>query len=65
MNEKADMVVKEPRKPITKNKNIGEDLLAKKPAIHPIRKQPRTFTKVFQKVLGWKYYYLHILLKKS
>ena len=43
--EKADMVVKEPRKPITKNKNIGEDLLAKNPAIHPIRKQPRTFTK--------------------
>ena len=30
---------------ITKNKNIGEDLLAKNPAIHPIRKQPRTFTK--------------------
>ena len=43
--ENADMVVKEPRKPITKNKYMGEDLLAKIPAIHPIRKQPRTFTK--------------------
>ena len=42
--EKADMVVKEPRKPITKKKYIGEDLLTKKPAMQPITKQPRTFT---------------------
>jgi len=43
--ENADIVVKEPRKPITKKKYIGEDLPAKKPAIHPITKQPTTFTK--------------------
>ena len=42
--ENADMVVKEPRNPITKKKYIGEDLLAKKPATHPITKQPRTLT---------------------
>ena len=62
--EKADMVVKEPRKPITKNKNIGEDLLAKKPAIHPIENNLEHSQKVFQKALGWKYYCLHILLTK-
>ena len=39
------MVVKEPRNPMTKKKYIGEDLLAIKPAIHPITKQPRTLTK--------------------
>ena len=42
--ENADMVVKEPRNPITKKKYIGEDLLAKKPATQPIAKQPKTFT---------------------
>ena len=42
--ENADIVVKEPRKPITKKKYIGEDLLAKKPAKQPTKKQPRTFT---------------------
>tara|TARA_B100000965_G_scaffold134239_1_gene111822 strand:+ start:789 stop:1085 length:297 start_codon:yes stop_codon:yes gene_type:complete len=42
--ENADMVVKDPRNPTTKNKYIDEDLLAKKPAIHPITKQPITFT---------------------
>lgn len=42
--ENADIVVKEPRKPITKKKYIAEDLLAKKPATHPTIKQPITFT---------------------
>ena len=42
--ENADIVVKDPRNPMTKKKYIGEDLLAKKPAIHPITKQPKTFT---------------------
>ena len=42
--ENADIVVKEPRNPITKNKYIGDDLLAKYPAIQPITKQPRIFT---------------------
>ena len=38
------MVVKEPRNPIIKKKYIGDDLLAIKPATHPITKQPNTFT---------------------
>ncbi len=42
--ENADIVVKEPRNPITKKKYIGDDLLAKYPAIQPITKQPRMFT---------------------
>ena len=42
--ENADIVVKEPRNPITKKKYIGDDLLAKKPATHPITKHPITFT---------------------
>ena len=42
--ENADIVVKDPRNPMTRKKYIGEDLLAKKPAIHPITKQPNTFT---------------------
>ena len=42
--ENADMVVKEPRNPIMKKKYIGDDLLAIKPATHPIIKQPSTFT---------------------
>ena len=42
--ENADIVVKDPKKPITKKKYIGEDLLAKNPATQPIIKQPRIFT---------------------
>ncbi len=42
--ENADIVVKEPRKPITKKKYIGEDLLARKPAMQPTIKHPNTFT---------------------
>ena len=42
--ENADIVVKEPRNPMTKNKYIGDDLLAKKPATQPTTKQPRMFT---------------------
>ena len=42
--ENADIVVKEPRNPITKNIYIGDDLLAKKPATQPTTKQPRMFT---------------------
>ena len=37
------MEVKEPRNPIIKKKYIGDDLLAIKPATHPITKQPNTF----------------------
>ena len=48
--ENADMVVKDPRNPITKKKQIGEDLLAKKPATHPITKHPITFTESVPKV---------------
>ena len=36
--ENADIVVKEPRKPITKKKYIGEDLLAKKTCNTPYNK---------------------------
>ena len=38
------MVVKEPRNPMIKKKYIGDDLLAMKPATHPMTKQPRTLT---------------------
>ena len=47
--ENADMVVKEPRKPITKKKYIGDDLLAKKPATHPTTKHPKIFTEIVPK----------------
>ena len=42
--ENADIVVKEPRNPITKKIYSGDDLLAKKPATQPTTKQPRMFT---------------------
>ena len=48
--ENADIVVKDPRNPITKKKQIDEDLLAKKPATHPITKHPITFTESVPKV---------------
>ena len=63
--ENADIVVKEPRKPITKKKYIGEDLLAKKPAIHPITKQPRTFTESVPKGIWFEILLFTYSVKKN